>query len=107
MPCKGVKTPSDPDVRTTCFEVQLLAVPAMLLATFGFLVDVEVFSIKNFNLLKTNVFCSKRVDKIDGKKEIIFSDYQFFSVTGEFDYHIRIADFFIMAGVDYSNRKMF
>ncbi len=88
----GVKTPSTADVRTTCFDVQLLAVPARLLATFGRLVDVEVFSIKNFNLLITNFFCLKPVDKNDDDREIIFSHYPFFAETGESDHRKRCAD---------------
>jgi len=88
----GVKTPSAPDVRTTCFDVQLLAVSVRLLATFSRLVDVEVFSIKNFNLLIIISFCSKPVDKIEEKREIIFFDCQFFAVTGAFEHRKRCAD---------------
>jgi hypothetical protein len=91
-PDEGVKSPSIADVRMTCFDAQLLAVPARLLATFGRLVDTEVFSIKNFNLLKTNTFCSKRVDKNGQEGKFIFSLLPFFDVIGGFDYHIRIAD---------------
>jgi hypothetical protein len=62
-----------------------------LLATKGRLVDVEVFSIKNFNLLITNFLYSKPVDKIEDKWEIISPDYQFFTEIGAFDYHIKTA----------------
>jgi len=44
----GVKTPSSPNVRTTCFDVRLLDEFVRLLATFGRLVDVEVFYLFSF-----------------------------------------------------------
>ncbi len=91
-PDEGVKTPSDADVRTTCFDAQLLAVPARLLATFGRLVEVEVFPIKNFNLLITNFFCLKPVYKNDNDREIIFSHYPFFAVKGAFEHRKRYPD---------------
>ncbi|MBN1186233.1 MAG: hypothetical protein JXB49_28405, partial [Bacteroidales bacterium] len=91
-PDEGVKTPSTADVWTTCLDAQLLAVPARLLATFGRMVDVEVFSIKNFNLLITNTFCLKRVDKNKDEGKIIFSDYQFLTDIGGLDHHERCAD---------------
>jgi hypothetical protein len=90
-PDEGVKTPSSAYVLTNCFDAQLLAVPARLLATEDRLVDVEVFSIKNFNLLKTNFFCLKPVDKNDDDREIIFSHYPFFAETGESDHRKRCA----------------
>jgi hypothetical protein len=40
-PDEGIKTPSDADIRTTCFNAQLLA-------TFCRLVEVEVLLITNF-----------------------------------------------------------
>jgi hypothetical protein len=68
LPCilmadDGVKTPSDADVRTTYFDGQLLADFVKLLATFSRLVDIEVFLIKTFSLLKSKVFCSQIVCK--------------------------------------------
>jgi hypothetical protein len=62
-PDKGVKTPSTADVLTTCFDVRLLDEFVRLLATEGRHVDVEVFLIKNFNMLKTMVSCQFFVDK--------------------------------------------
>jgi len=69
-PDEGVKTPSTADVRMTCFDGWLLAVPGLtldasvrMLATFNRLVDVEVFSKKNFNMLIITIFCSQNVYK--------------------------------------------
>ena len=69
-PDEGVKTPSDADARTACFDIRLLAVPGLMLdasvrvlATFGRPVEVDVFSIKNFKMLIITVFCSKNVYK--------------------------------------------
>ena len=92
MPEEGIKTPSDADVRTTCFDAQLLAVPARLLATFGRQVDVDVFSIKNLNLLITNCFCSKPVDKNGNEGKIIFSNHPFCVVIGAFEHRKRCPD---------------
>jgi hypothetical protein len=96
---EGVKSPSTANVRTTCFDVWLLAVPGLmldafvrLLATSGRPVDVEVFLTKNFNMLIINFFCSKPVDKNSCIREFIFSGYQFFVVTSGLDHHIRGAD---------------
>ena len=52
----GVKTPSPKDVRTTRFDVSVLA-------TSGRLVDVDIFLIKNTNLLKTKIYCQFFVEK--------------------------------------------
>jgi hypothetical protein len=82
----GVKTPCAPDDLTTLFDVRLLDAFVRLLATEGRLVDVEVFSIKNFNLLITNSFCSKPVDKNDDDRKIIFPDYQFFADISAFEH---------------------
>jgi len=58
-----VETPSKPDLRTTRFDVSLLATTALLLATFGRHLDVDALLIKNSNLLKTRVCCQFFVDK--------------------------------------------
>ena len=59
----GVKTPSPKDVRTTRFDVPVLATFVRLLATSGRLVDVDIFLIKNTNLLKTKIYCQFFVEK--------------------------------------------
>jgi hypothetical protein len=69
-------------------------VSVRLLATFGRPADVDVFSIKNFNLFITNSFFSKRVDKNDADREIIFTDYQFFAKKVQYvlksnNYHLE------------------
>jgi len=64
-PDEGVKTPSDADVRTTCFDVLLLAVPGLtldasvrVLATFGRHVDADdALMKKTFKQLITNEYC--------------------------------------------------
>jgi len=64
-PDEGVKTPSDADVRTTCFDVPLLAVPGLMLdasvrvlATKGRHVDADdALMKKTFKQLITNEYC--------------------------------------------------
>ncbi|MBN2215674.1 MAG: hypothetical protein JW723_15705 [Bacteroidales bacterium] len=64
-PDEGVKTPSEADVRTTCFDVRLLAVPGLtldasvrVLATKGRHVDADDGLMqKTFKQLITNEYC--------------------------------------------------